>query len=134
MRRLKSFKLFESLEEENEILSNCEDFLKELDLISSDFEWECNFKINFFNFLTLKDINSEKTLVIEIWKKSKRGKINFKLTDISDVVNSIKDYMHHWGYIISHQSPVPEYKSFRSSGTKCQWEIMFKREMMDSNL
>ena len=85
MRRLKSFKLFESLEEENEILSNCEDFLKELDLISSDFEWECNFKINFFN------INSEKTLVIEIWKKSKRGKINFKLTDISDVVNSIKD-------------------------------------------
>jgi len=46
MRRLKSFKLFESLEEDkNEILSNCEDFLKELDLISSDFEWECNFKI-----------------------------------------------------------------------------------------
>ena len=43
MRRLKSFKLFESLEEDkNEILSNCEDFLKELDLISSDFEWECN--------------------------------------------------------------------------------------------
>ena len=121
MRRLKSFKLFESLEEENEILSNCEDFLKELDLISSDFEWECNFKINFFN------INSEKTLVIEIWKKSKRGKINFKLTDISDVVNSIKDYMHHWGYLISHQSPVPEYKSFRSSGTKCQWEIRFKK-------
>jgi hypothetical protein len=124
MRRLKSFKLFESLEEENEILSNCEDFLKELDLISSAFEWECNFKINSFN------INSEKTLVIEIWKKSKRGKINFKLTDISDVVNSIKDYMHHWGYLISHQSPVPEYKSFRSSGTKCQWEIRFKKELV----
>ena len=124
MRRLKSFKLFESLEEENEILSNCEDFLKELDLISSDFEWKCNFKINFFN------INSEKTLVIEIWKKSKRGKINFKFTDISDVVNSIKDYMHNWGYLISHQSPVPEYKSFRSSGTKCQWEIRFKKELV----
>jgi len=62
MRRLKSFKLFENLEEDkNEILSNCEDFLKELDLISSDFEWECNFKIrDTFN------INSEKTLVIEI--------------------------------------------------------------------
>lgn len=124
MRRLKSFKLFESLEEENEILSNCEDFLKELDLISSAFEWKCNFKINFFN------INSEKTLVIEIWKKSKRGKINFKLTDISDVVNSIKNYMHNWGYLISHQSPAPEYKSFRSSGTKCQWEIRFKKELV----
>jgi len=121
MRWLKSFKLFESLEEDkNEILSNCEDFLKELDLISSDFEWECNFKIrDAFN------INSEKTLVIEIWKKSKRGKINFGLTDISDVVDSIKDYMHHWGYIISYQSPIPEYKSFRTSGTRCQWVIRF---------
>ena len=123
MRRLKSFKLFENTEEDkNEILSNCEDFLKELDLISSDFEWECNFKIrDAFN------INSEKTLVIEIWKKSKRGKINFGLTDISDVVDSIKDYMHHWGYIISYQSPVPEYKSFRTSGTRCQWGIRFEK-------
>ena len=121
MRRLKSFKLFESLEEENEILSNCEDFLKELDLISSTFEWKCNFKSSLFN------INSEKTLVIEIWKKSNRGKINFGLTDISDVVDSIKDYMHHWGYIISYQSPVPEYKSFRTSGTRCQWGIRFEK-------
>jgi hypothetical protein len=121
MRRLKSFKLFESLEEENEILSNCEDFLKELDLISSTFEWKCNFKSSLFN------INSEKTLVIEIWKKSNRGKINFGLSDISDVVDSIKDYMHHWGYIISYQSPVPEYKSFRTSGTRCQWGIRFEK-------
>jgi hypothetical protein len=121
MRRLKSFKLFESLEEENEILSNCEDFLKELDLISSTFEWKCNFKSSLFN------INSEKTLVIEIWKKSNRGKINFGLTDISDVVDSIKDYMHHWGYIISYQSPIPEYKSFRSTGTRCQWGIRFEK-------
>jgi hypothetical protein len=121
MRRLKSFKLFESLEEENEILSNCEDFLKELDLISSTFEWKCNFKSSLFN------INSEKTLVIEIWKKSNRGKINFGLSDISDVVDSIKDYMHHWGYIISYQSPIPEYKSFRSTGTRCQWGIRFEK-------
>ena len=121
MRRLKSFKLFESLEEENEILSNCEDFLKELDLISSTFEWKCNFKSSLFN------INSEKTLVIEIWKKSNRGKINFGLSDISDVVDSIKDYMHHWGYIISYQSPIPEYKSFRTSGTRCQWGIRFEK-------
>jgi hypothetical protein len=125
MRRLKSFKLFESLEEDkNEILSNCEDFLKELDLISSTFEWKCNFKSSLFN------INSEKTLVIEIWKKSNRGKINFGLSDISDVVDSIKDYMHHWGYIISYQSPIPEYKSFRSTGTICQWEIRFKKELV----
>ena len=125
MRRLKSFKLFESLEEDkNEILSNCEDFLKELDLISSTFEWKCNFKSSLFN------INSEKTLVIEIWKKSNRGKINFGLSDISDVVDSIKDYMHHWGYIISYQSPIPEYKSFRSTGTRCQWEIRFKKELV----
>jgi hypothetical protein len=122
MRRLKSFKLFESLEEDkNEILSNCEDFLKELDLISSTFEWKCNFKSSLFN------INSEKTLVIEIWKKSNRGKINFGLSDISDVVDSIKDYMHHWGYIISYQSPIPEYKSFRSTGTRCQWGIRFEK-------
>ncbi len=123
MRKVKSFKLFES-SESDEILSTCKDMLGELDLISSDFKWNCEWKVNRF------DPEKQKKLHIEIWKEiTKSQELDsrvFLYSDISHIMDTIKDYMKECGYIISSEKEPSTFKSFKWSGARCYYLCLYE--------
>lgn len=109
MKKIKSFKLFESLQDINDdIISTVKDMLLELDFL--DIETSCQ--------LTNRPLMEDDVIVIELLKPSISGFVNvsgtnrsvprhsFELSDISDVIDNIKDYLESEGFKLDRISPI----------------------------
>lgn len=117
MKKIKSFKLFESSEEINDIISTVKDMLLELDFL--DIETSCKLSRAKDGTYSWKIATGyDDVIVIELLKPSISGFVNisgtnrsvprhsFELSDISDVIDNIKDYLESEGFKLDRISPI----------------------------
>jgi 6-phosphogluconate dehydrogenase (decarboxylating) len=104
MKKIKSFKLFngvesrlfESVDDTNEIISNVKDMLLELDFL--DIDKSCELLPRVWNDGRLLDI-----IVINLWKKAiKKEDYGFRASynwnDIKDVIDPVMEYLESEGF------------------------------------
>ena len=97
MKKIKSFKLFESLDDVKDIVSVIKDMLLELDFL------DIERRVDIVN--QLEDPNqSPEIIVINLWKKAiKKEDYGFRdsyvWSDISDVIMPIMEYLESEGFI-----------------------------------
>lgn len=122
MKKIKSFKLFESVEDINDIISTVKDMLLELDFL--DIEASCSSPSE--TMVT----SLETLIVIELLKPSlllppSYQKVSFNWNDINDVIDNIKDYLESEGFELRRKSPIVLLSKDDGIYTRC--EISFVR-------
>jgi len=99
MKKIKSFKLFESLDDVKDIVSVIKDMLLELDFL--DIERRVDMKILFDKF---EDLNQPEIIVINLWKKAIKieGDYHYKPSytwdDVKDVIVPVMEHLESEGF------------------------------------